>query len=91
MQSLRALKRASVSAHWELSTGATSVEEALEQLEDHHASALVVREPMPGLVQEARSRFPHVRVVAVGESAGVAADAVVASIGEVRAAILGAG
>ena len=88
-QSLRALKRAASSAAWELSFGATSAEEALRQLEDHHAFALVVQEPVPGLVILARERFPNLRIVAVGEGSSDGADRVVDSVDAVRGAILG--
>jgi collagenase-like PrtC family protease len=88
-QALLALKRATVAAEWEVSTGATSAEGALQQLEDHHAFALVVQEPVPGLVTQARERFPDLRIVAVGEGSADGADLVVGSADAVRAAILG--
>ena len=85
---LQALKRASVGAEWELSAGATSAEEALRQLEDHHAFALVVTEPVPGLVRRARERFPDLRIVGFQEALSEGADRVVDSPEGIRAALL---
>ena len=86
-ESLSALKRAAVGAEWELSQGATSAPDALDQLEDHHAKVLVVREPVPGLVAEARRRFASIRVVCVGRPQEGEADVVVDSLAEVRAVV----
>jgi hypothetical protein len=88
--SLTALKHAAVGAEWELAPGATSAEEALDQLEGHHALVLVVQEPVPGLVPEARRRFRALRIVRVGHAGGGDADVDVDSLEGVRAAILGA-
>jgi hypothetical protein len=85
---LRRLKVAAVGATWELSAGATSAEEALAQLHDHHAIALVVDEPVPGLVDQARARFPELRIVVLAAS-GRGADAALTSLDEVRDAIVG--
>ena len=85
-ETLAALKRAAVGAEWELSPGATSAA-ALDQLDDHHAMVLVVREPVPGLVAEARRRFVSLRVVCVGRPREGEADVVVDSLAEVRAAV----
>jgi hypothetical protein len=87
-ETLRRLKMAAAGATWELSSGATSATGAMQQLEDHHAVALVVHEPVPGLVRGARKRFPGVRIVVVGTTSE-GADVVVASTEEIRAAILG--
>jgi hypothetical protein len=87
--SLQALKRAAVGAEWGLSSGATSVDEALAQLEDHHALVLVVHVPVPGLVGEARKRFPALRIVCVGAPGEDGADVVVRSLDEVRPAVMG--
>jgi collagenase-like PrtC family protease len=78
-----------VGAAWELSAGATSAAEALKQLQDHHAFALVVQEPVPGLVARARERFPVLRIVSLGSVASEASDATVNALEAIRAAILG--
>jgi hypothetical protein len=78
-----------VGAEWELSAGAMSTDEALEQLEDHHAFCLVVRAPMPGLVDAARRRFPRVRIVVVGVEPAAGADVALPSVDGLRDAIEG--
>jgi hypothetical protein len=88
-ESLQALKEAAVAADWELTPGATTAEDALDQIGERRASVLVVREPVPGLVGAARERFPDVRVVVVGDGPGTP-HAAVTSLAEVRGAILGA-
>ena len=86
--SLSDLKRAAVGAAWELAPGATTAEDALAQLEDHHAQVLVVQGPLPGLVAEARKRHPAVRVIVVGRNDGEEdPDVIVDSLEAVRDAI----
>jgi hypothetical protein len=86
---LQALKRAAVGAAWELSDGATSADDALQQLQDHHALALVVQEPVPGLVERAREEFPGLRIVAIAGEPVEGASTVVGSLEAIRGAILG--
>lgn len=83
---LRELKRAAVGAEWELSAGATTAEEVLEQIQAG-AGVLVVTEGIGGIVASVRERFPQLRVVGVGRLSG--ADVTVESLAEVREAILG--
>jgi hypothetical protein len=87
-ESLQALKRASVSAEWELTPGATTAEDALAQVADRGAHVLVVW-GIDGLADEARRRFPGVRIVVL-DGAGSAADPLtvrVASLEGVREAV----
>lgn len=86
-ESLLALKRASVSADWELAPGACSEAEALEQLESEHPHVVVVFGAFGPLVEAIRDRVPYVRIVADRDLPG--ANAVVASLAEVRAAVTG--
>jgi hypothetical protein len=62
---LVALKRAAVSASWELTPGATSTEEAMEQLADRRPYVLVLQGSWPGLAEQARELLPWLRVVGV--------------------------
>jgi hypothetical protein len=85
---LAELKRASVSVHWELVGGATSMAELLLQIEEWKPDVLVVH---AGLAAEAvgavRGMGKRVRIVAIGEVAG--ADEHAESLQDVRQAILG--
>jgi hypothetical protein len=88
--SLQELKRATVSQDWELTPGATDVEEALAQVEDRRAHVLVAWGTFDDLVNRARERRPGLRIVTVGkEPVEVAADVNVTSVEEVRDAVLG--
>lgn len=84
---LLALKRAAVTADWELSPGATSEEEALAQLESERPHVLVVFGEFAGLVGKAREAYPFMRIVADRDVPG--ATAVAASMEEVRDAVKG--
>jgi hypothetical protein len=87
-ESLQALKRAAVSAEWELTPGATTMEEALAQVGERGAHVLVVW-GIEGLADEARRRFPGVRIVVL-DGAGAADDSLTVPIGsleDVRAAV----
>jgi hypothetical protein len=81
---LAELKRATVSAAWELAPGAASEEEALVQLDEARPHVVVVFGPFPRLAAEARAR--GVRVVADRELPGAA---VARSLEEVRGLVLG--
>jgi hypothetical protein len=85
-ESLQRLKRAAVSAAWELTPGATTAEEALAQIEERRAHMLVVLGPMADLVARVRERYPAMRIVSVGPMDG--ADVAVPSLEEVRAAVM---
>lgn len=86
-EALAALKRATVSAEWELTPGATSEAEALEQLHRERPHVLVVFGPFRDLVRAAREAFPSLRIVADRDLPG--ATVVAASLEEVRGAVLG--
>jgi hypothetical protein len=85
---LDALRRATVSAEWELAAGATSVEDALSRLHEERPHVLVVFGAFPGLVERALEAYPFLRVIADRETPGALA---VASANEVRAAVKGSG
>lgn len=82
------LRRATVSAEWELTPGATSVEEALARLNEDRPHVLVVFGAFPGLVERALEAYPFLRVIADRETAGAV---VAGSADEVRAAVKGSG
>jgi hypothetical protein len=84
---LAALKRAAVSADWELAPGATTYEAALAQLNDVRPHVLVAFGPFERLVAAALGAYPYVRVVADREVPG--ASVVVSSMDEVRDAVKG--
>jgi len=84
--SLADLKRAAVGADWELTSGATSEEGALAQLEDR-PHVMVVWGLFPDLMQAARQLRPALRIV--GSVGVIGADSVVESLDEVRGAIAG--
>ncbi len=86
-RSLAELKRAAVSADWELAPGAITAEEALAQLEHERPHILVVFGPFDGLVLEARERFPAMRIVTDRDLPGT--SVAVASLEEVRGAVKG--
>ena len=84
-ESLGALKRAAVSADWELTRGATDEAAALAQLEDEHPHVVVAFGDAGGFVAEARRRYPLLRIVTdrpIPETSAVVAD-----LAEVREAI----
>lgn len=86
-ETLGALKRATVSAEWELAGGAIGVPEAIAQLEDERPHALVAFGPFEELVAFARERLPSLRVVTDRDLPGT--DVAVTSLSEVRDAIRG--
>jgi hypothetical protein len=79
---LAELKRATVSAEWELAPGATGFREALDQLDVERPHVLVVFGPFEELVVLARERFPGMRIVTDRDAPGAAA--VATSTQEVR-------
>ena len=85
---LSALKRASVGAEWELAPGATTESEALSQLAEGRAHVLVVDGgSFSDLLAMARETYPGLRIITTSDEP--TATVVVASLDEVRAAILG--
>ncbi len=88
--SLAALKRAATGAEWELTAGATSPDEALEQIEREHPHVLVTWGSFGDLVREVRGRRPGMRIVWVGRGEEVPeANASIRSLEDVRASIKG--
>jgi hypothetical protein len=89
-ESLVELKRASVATEWELTPGATTVEDAVAQVEDRGAHVLVAAGAVvPEVVAAARGRWPWLRIVAVSNDPVEGASAVVATLDGVRAAVKG--
>ena len=85
---LDALRRATISAEWELAPGATSEAGAIARLHEERPHVLVVFGAFPGLVERALEAYPFLRVIADRETQGAT---VVASMDEVRGAIKGSG
>lgn len=86
-ESLLELKRAAVSAEWELSAGATNEADAIGQIDAERPHILVVFGPYERLVALVRERFPGMRVIADREMPG--ATEVATSLGEVRGLVKG--
>ena len=81
-ESLAALRRAAVSAEWELAPGAVDEAGALAQIDSARPHVLVVFGPYERLVALVRERFPGMRIVADRDLPG--ANAVATSLEEVR-------
>ena len=81
-ESLAELKRAVVSAEWELAAGAEDEATALAQIDAERPHAMVVFGPFERLVALARERFPGMRIVADRDLPG--ATVVAASVKEAR-------
>ena len=86
---MQALKKAAVAREWELTPGATTMDEALDQLDERKPHVLIAWGAFAGLIREARSRYPNLRIIAVGRTPVEDADVNVASVKGVRGAILG--
>lgn len=86
-EALAALKRASVSADWELAPGATTEAEALAQLDEERPHFVVAFGDFESFVTEARASHPLLRIVADRDLPG--ATAVATSLEEVRGALKG--
>jgi hypothetical protein len=84
---LAAVRLAAVSAEWELAPGATTEEDALEQLHEVRPHVVVVCGPFEGFVAKALEVAPYLRVIADRELPG--AGVVVESPDEIREAIAG--
>jgi hypothetical protein len=85
--SLAALKRATVSAEWELAPGATDLRSALDQVDAERPHVLVAFGEHQELVSLVIDRFPSMRVVTDRDTPG--ATAVATSLEEVRGLVLG--
>lgn len=86
-EALAALKRAVVSAEWELAPGAVTEEEAIRQLHGERPHVVVVFGDFGGFVAAAREAFPVLRIVADRDLPG--ASVVVGSLEVAREAVLG--
>jgi hypothetical protein len=86
-RTLDELKRAAVSAEWELAPGATDEDDALRQLREEHVHVAVVFGPFEGFVRRALRSAPTLRVVSDRPIPG--ASVVVSSLDAVRGAVLG--
>jgi hypothetical protein len=84
---LTALKRAAVSAEWELAPGAIGQSEAVRQLHEERPHVVVAFGAFEGFVAQALEAYPALRVVTDRDVPG--AGAVVGSLEEVRPAVLG--
>jgi hypothetical protein len=86
-ESLMELKRAAVSAEWELALGATNEADAIGQIDAERPHILVAFGPYERLVSLAAERFPGMRIIADRDAPG--ATAVASSIDEVRGLVKG--
>ena len=86
-ETLAALKRATVSADWELAPGATDEESATRQLHEERPHIVVVVGDFDGFVRRALDAYPSLRVISDHPLDG--ATVVVSDLGEVRDAVLG--
>jgi hypothetical protein len=86
-EALAALKRAAVSADWELAPGATDEASALAQLDEEHPHVVAVWGDFEAFVAEARRRLPYVRIVTDRDVP--AASDVVTDLTDLRDAIKG--
>jgi hypothetical protein len=84
-QALMDLKRAAVSAEWELAPGATTQDDALAQLEAERADVLVVFGEFQELVSRVRRGRPTMRIVCDRDLPG--ATSVVGRSEEIRDAV----
>lgn len=87
-EGLGALRRATVSAEWELAPGATDEEEAIRQLHAERPHVVVVFGPFRRLVERALEAYPFVRVISDREMSGAV---VVGSSEEIRDVVKGPG
>ena len=83
-EALGVLKRATVSAEWELAPGATDEDEAIRQLHAERPHVVVVFGPFPRLVERALEAYPSLRVISDRDMSGAV---VVGSSEEVRDAV----
>jgi hypothetical protein len=81
---LAELKRAVVSAEWELAPGATTEDDAMRQLHGDRPHVLVVFGSFPTLVERALEAYPALRVISDRPISGAVT---VGSLEQVRAAV----
>jgi hypothetical protein len=82
---LAELKRAAVSAEWELAPGSTTEDDAIRQLHAERPHVLVVFGSFPALVERALEAYPSLRVIADRPLPGAVA---VGSLDQVRVAVM---
>ena len=83
---LAELKRAAVSAEWELTPGATDEADALAQVHQERPHVLVLFGPFGGLASAALDAYPSIRIVA--DRSLPVPSVVVSALDGVRAAVL---
>jgi hypothetical protein len=83
---LAALKRATVSADWELAPGATDEEEAIVQLHEERPHVVVAFGAFEGFIGRALEAYPYLRVIADRDAPG--ASEVADSLEAVREAVV---
>jgi hypothetical protein len=81
---LAELKRATVSAEWELAPGATTEDDAIGQLHAERPHVLVVFGSFPTLVERALEAYPSLRVISDRTTPGAVT---VGSLEQVRVAV----
>ena len=81
-ESLMRLKKAAVSAEWELAPGAINETDAVGQIDAERPHILVAFGPFERLVKLTRERFPGMRIVTDRDAPG--ATVVATSLVEVR-------
>jgi hypothetical protein len=84
VEALGVLKRATVSAEWELAPGATDEDEAIRQLHAERPHVVVVFGPFRRLVEHALEAYPSVRVISDRDISGAV---VVGSSEQIRDAV----
>jgi hypothetical protein len=85
-EALDALRRATVSAEWELLPGVTDADEALRAVHEERPHVVVVFGAFDTFVERALEAYPALRIVADRDLPGVAA---VGSLADVRGLVLG--
>jgi two-component SAPR family response regulator len=85
---LDVLKRAVVSAEYELTGGATSAEDLMAQLDDLKPDAVVVDAGLSDTLEAVRAVHPSIRIVLIGATSEVADDSV-ERVDDARSAVLG--
>jgi hypothetical protein len=85
--SLGELKRATVSADWELAPGATELRAALDQIDTERPHVLVAFGSWDELIRLTLDRFPGMRIVTDRDTPG--ATAVASSVQEIRSLVGG--
>jgi chemotaxis response regulator CheB len=88
-EALARLKRATVSASWELVGGAAAVDQLAEQAADVQPDVMVIAGLPAEAILAARSAAPRARLLAVADEPADGADQTVGSLEEVKAAVLG--